>query len=106
MKMWCCSANDAKTSLVHPLIPGGGRTLTCHLVRRRYRHDKCVLCYQHDRAERAGEYIASAVNDGLMGPPVWGAKKDPGLQKLVARLDAADDELATPGTSVTTPIAE
>ena len=93
MKMWCCSANDAKTSLVHPLIPGGGRTLTCHLVRRRYRHDKCVLCYQHDRAERAGEYIASAVNDGLMGPPVWGAKKDPRLLKeLVARLDATDDD--------------
>ena len=45
-----------------------------------------------DRAERAGEYIASAVNDGLMGPPVWGAKKDPGLQKLVARLDATDDD--------------
>ena len=93
MKMWCCSANDAKTSLVHPLIPGGGRTLTCHFVDRRYRHDKCVLCFSHDRAERAGEYIASAINDGLMGPPVWGAKKDPGLvKKLVARLDATDDD--------------
>ena len=30
-----------------------------------------------------------------MGPPVWGAKQDPGLlKKLVARLDATDDELA------------
>ena len=32
------------------------------------------------RSGGKGRRVHRSVNDGLMGPPVWGAKKDPGLQ--------------------------
>ena len=65
MKLMCCYFQMARSSLLHPVAPHGGRSITQTFVpkRKTYIHNKCVCC--EENALEASTSIMSNVLNGV-----------------------------------------